>query len=238
MRRVLLLIIFLLTIGIALAEAAPEVATLRFSSFDGGGHVYRAVVEDPAIVAIRVDYDYGDIGDEPIDGAPYDAVFTITGLAPGTTIVTVEGRSPILENDDAIYTAAVDEALNVTLTPVRTLSTFYLYRGGEMNYPMYQIRRERDGYRMSVDEGPERIIGQDAVDALLSVIDAWDVEAWDSFEESNEYVLDGEDFWLEIRLTDGTHIVAKGDNAFPKNYASAMGEMWDILEGTETASAE
>ena len=234
MKRMLMLILCLMLAGTALAEEAPGTATLRFSSFDGGGYTYTAVAEDPAIVAISVEYDYGDIGDEPIDGAAYDAVITISGLAPGTTTVAVYGRSPILENDDALYTASVDESLNVTLTPVRAISTLYLYRSGEMRYPIYRVAREADGYRLSVDDGPWRDISQEAVDALLTAIDTWNVEAWDGFEGSNPHVLDGEGFLLEIRLTDGTGIVASGDNAFPENYASAMGEMWEILESAST----
>ena len=36
-------------------------------------------------------------------------------------------------------------------------------------------------------------------------------------------------FWLEITLTDGTRVLARGDNAFPEHYFDAMGEMWEIL---------
>ena len=55
------------------------------------------------------------------------------------------------------------------------------------------------------------------------------VAAWDGFKESDYNVEDGENFRLEIRFTDGTGIVASGDNAFPDNYSDAMEAMWRIL---------
>ena len=48
-------------------------------------------------------------------------------------------------------------------------------------------------------------------------------------KESDYNVEDGENFRLEIRFTDGTGIVASGDNAFPDNYSDAMEAMWRIL---------
>ena len=52
-------------------------------------------------------------------------IFTFTGLKPGSTTVNIYGRSPIIENDDASYTAVVDEDLNVTLRAERAISTFF-----------------------------------------------------------------------------------------------------------------
>ena len=64
---------------------------------------------------------------------------------------------------------------------------------------------------------------------LQEVIQSYGLESWDGFHESDPYVLDGEGFWLEITLTDGTRVLARGDNAFPEHYFDAMGEMWEIL---------
>jgi len=233
MKQLLLLLLCVLLVCPAWAEEAPAPAKLVFSSFDGGGHEYTAVVEDPAILAVSSARDYGSLGNEPIDGAAYDMVFTVTGLQPGQTVLSVYGRSPIMENEDAVYAATVDEGLNVTLTPVRAISTFYLYRSASMYSPVWHITLEPDGYRVSIDEGPEQRISADAMRALMDVIGDYDLAAWDGFSESKQHVLDGETFRLEIRLTDGTFIQAQGENAFPPRYAQAMGEVQRILNAAE-----
>ena len=82
---------------------------------------------------------------------------------------------------------------------------------------------------MSVSEEPAEPFSDVAAKALMDVIDRYDVASWDGFAESRDYVLDGEGFWLEITLTDGTRVLARGDNAFPEHYFDAMGEMWETL---------
>ena len=166
---------------------------------------------------------------EELDGASFDYIVTFTGLKPGSTTVTIYGRSPVMENEDNIYTVSVDEDLHVTLTPVRAISFFYVYRNGEINYDSYRITLDKDGYYVSVSEEPAEPFSDVAAKALMDVIDRYDVASWDGFAESRDYVLDGEGFWLEITLTDGTRVLARGDNAFPEHYFDAMGEMWEIL---------
>lgn len=64
----------------------------------------------------------------------------------------------------------------------------------------------------------------------MQIFDEYDLSQWDGFDKSNQYVLDGEGFWLEIRLTDGTTVSARGENAFPRNYYQVMDRMQEILE--------
>ena len=80
-----------------------------------------------------------------LDGASFDFIVTFTCLKPGSTTATVYGRSPIMENEDIMYTVSVDEDLHVTLEPVRTISFFYVYRNGEINYDSYRITLDTDG---------------------------------------------------------------------------------------------
>ena len=63
----------------------------------------------------------------------------------------------------------------------------------------------------------------------MEAIDTCDVASWDGFNESDYDVLDGENFRLEIGFSDGTSVLARGDNAFPDNYSNAMEEIWRIL---------
>ena len=213
-------------------ESTAKTAVLSFSSFDGGGHEYTVEIEDPTIVTVTSRRDYGD-RDELEEGSPYNEIFTFTGRKPGTTTVMVYGRSPIIENDDAVYTAIVDDALNVTLKPERKISTFYLYRNGEIKYDSYHITLWQDGYHVSVNDGDDQHIDTESVETLMRIVDEYDLEQWDGFSESESFVLDGEGFWLEIQLTDGTSILARGDNAFPKNYFPAIGLIQEALDNAK-----
>ncbi len=237
MKRILFLLICAAMAVCARAEGSHG-AELRFLSFDGGGHVYTVEIGDPSVLACEGERDYRGEDPELVDGASFDQLFRFTGLAPGRTAVNVYGRSPILENDDHAYTATVDDALNVTLEPLRAISTFFLSRNGEIYYDSYHITREPDGYRVSVSDGEAQGIDGASVEALMGVIDKYGLEGWDGFDGSTPYVLDGEGFWLEFTLTDGTHVQARGDNAFPEEYFPAIGEIWRILENAEIGETE
>ncbi len=237
MKRILCVLICAAMAVCARAEGSHG-AELRFLSFDGGGHVYTVEIGDPSVLACEGERDYRGEDPELVDGASFDQLFRFTGLAPGRTAVNVYGRSPILENDDHAYTATVDDALNVTLEPLRAISTFFLSRNGEIYYDSYHITREPDGYRVSVSDGEAQGIDGASMEALMGVIDKYGLEGWDGFDGSTPYVLDGEGFWLEFTLTDGTHVQARGDNAFPEEYFPAMGEIWRILENAEIGETE
>jgi len=224
------------TASVAAAEQSKgEKAVVEFSSFDGGGHEYSVEIEDPSVLSCTEERDYGPPRDEPEDGSPFRMIFTFTGLKPGSTTVSVYGRSPIMENDDSIYTAVVDEDLNVTLEPVRMVSTFFMSRNADIFYNTYRVSHWEDGYRVSVNDGDELYIDAESVDALVDVIDKYDVEKWDGFSESKRHVLDGESFWLEVGLTDGTSIRAQGENVVPENYGAAISEMQEILDNAEVS---
>lgn len=214
-------------------ESAPRPAVLSFSSFDGGGHEYTVEIEDPSILSVTAVRDYGGDRDETETGSPYRAVFTFTGLKPGTTTVTVYGRSPIIENDDSMYTAVVDERLNVRLISERRIAFFDLRRLGDVEHDAYRISLWQDGYHVSVNEGEDQYIDGDAVEELLRVVDEYDLAQWDGFDESGHVERDGEAFWLEIRMTDGTGVSAHGDDAFPARYFEAIGSIQDILDSAE-----
>ena len=223
-----MLILLLFTACAEEGSVQEGTAILRFSSFAGGGYEYTVEVDDPSVVRWSAAYEYEEHADE-IDGASFDFVVIFTGTKPGSTTASVHGRSPILDNEDSVYTVEVDEELHVVLTPVRKISTFYVYRCGEIAYDTYRINMNGDGYSVSVNDTREQPFSTEDADALLQVIEAYDIASWDGFSESRKYVLDGESFWLEIGLTDGTSVLARGDNAFPAHYFDAIGEIWDIL---------
>ena len=99
----------------AAPSAAGEPAALGFDSFEGGGPEYSVEVADPALVSVASARSYASAGHDEEDGAGFTVTITFTGVKPGQTTATVQARSPIAENFDALYAVTVDENLNVTL---------------------------------------------------------------------------------------------------------------------------
>ena len=155
----------------AVTEAS---AVLRFSSFSGGGYDYSVEVDDPSVVRCEARYAF-EAHAEEIDGASYDYIVTFTGLKPGATTAAIYGCSPIMDNENSIYTVSVDDGLQVTLTPVRAISTFFVYRSGEIRYDSYKITFGAEGYRVSVNEKPEQPLSAAIADALMAVIDRYEI---------------------------------------------------------------
>lgn len=141
-----------------------------------------------------------------------------------------ETGGPIFADAESILMGCLSEEDGVELAPERTIAKIYIFRMIEGGVATYMITMDEGRYHVSIDEGPEQPISTDVVDELMNVIDTYDVAAWDGFEEADYSVEDGENFRLEIRFTDGTGILASGDNAFPDNYSDAMAAMWHLLE--------
>ncbi|MBQ8954266.1 MAG: hypothetical protein IJ048_09130 [Clostridia bacterium] len=142
-----------------------------------------------------------------------------------------ESAELIFSSFDARYTVAVDDALNVTLSHTRAIARFDLHRNGDVAYDSYEIVTLQGEYQVSVNGKDFQKLDASVVDALYQVFEAYDLAQWDGFNEAREGVLDGEGFWLDITLTDGTSVHAHGSNAFPERYFEAVGEMQEILDG-------
>lgn len=119
MKSILIKTVFILLIlvfcGAAHAEEEKQTVVLRYSSFDGGGYLYSVRAEDEAILSADVRYDYGNQNHEMEDGSPFDALITLTALAPGTTEVVIQWESPILPPGEAHYIATVLDDMTVQL---------------------------------------------------------------------------------------------------------------------------
>ena len=241
MKRIIFLLLAMLLPGVAVTAETGEPmkeSVLTFSSFDGGGPEYRITIEDREIVtySVRSQYDYPEDPQPP--GSGYTKTYTFTGLKPGPTTVTVSARSPIAENYDAVYQVTVDKDLNITLNRTVAFSKYELTRISEDGLRRYQIVMLNHEYFMSVDEGEFRRIKTETADALYRVYEEYDLYLWDGFDEALPEVDDGEGFSLNIVLSDGTHIHAKGDNAFPESYYDAADEMEEILMEAKSMSAQ
>lgn len=216
-------------------EAEAEIARLVFSSFDGGGPEYWIEIEDPQIVTYTGRKVYDDPDHEMMTGSGYNEIYTFTGLKPGTTKMTVSMYSPLMESEDSVYTVFVDDDLNVTISRERAISRFNLYRYGEIHYDSYEIVMLMGDYSVSINGDDFKNIADNTAERLFQVVSKYDLFQWNGFDKSQDDVLDGEGFLLEIDFTDGASIKAQGDNAFPENYLPAMGEMQEILDNMKTA---
>ena len=135
-----------------------------------------------------------------------------------------EPKSPVWSDETVSAATATAEPA------VRTLSRLFVSRNGSIAFPFFEITLEPDGYVLTVNG--ETSCPMDGADeaAIMRVFAAYGLAAWDGFSKSNEGVLDGEGFLLEIEFTDGTSVHASGSNAFPSHYHEAMGALWTILE--------
>ena len=212
-------------------EKTGETAVLTFSSFGGGGPEYAIEIEDPKIVKCTCSKVYENSDYEMMPGAGYDMICTFTGLKSGTTKMTVRVSSPLTESFDDYYTVTVDEDLNVTLNQERVITEFEFCRNGEIFRDSYEIVMLMDRYSVSVSGDEFQPVDEGIIDALFEVVEKYDLYRWDGFDKTRSGVLDGEDFRLVIRFSDGTSIQANGNNAFPENYFDAMSEMEHILDG-------
>ena len=193
----LILLTFLFCLGsfsIYAEETETGAAVLTFSSFSGGGPEYAITIKDPQIVSYTCRTEYDDPDQEPMPGAGYQIIYTITGIQPGMTKMTVSMSSPLMENREDIYTVTVDENLNVTLDQEKAITRFELYRNGETAFDSYEIITFMDGYSVSVNGENFLSIDKKYVDELFQVVEKYDLYRWDGFDESQDNVLDGEGF--------------------------------------------
>ena len=116
------------------------------------------------------------------------------------------------------------------VTDSRAVVSLSLSRTGSVFMDSYSLLSCDEGYIMSVSGGPDRPVDAEVAEALLALIDEYDLTRWDGFDRAEEGVLDGETFLLKVRLADGTGITASGDNAFPPNYFEVIGAMQRLLE--------
>ncbi len=223
------LILAISVISPAVCEAAG--AELSFSSFDGGGPEFSVILEDESLVSYTSARSYAD--EFPPPGASYRETFVFTGLKPGTCELTVRSSSPIAGEHEFLYTLSVDGELNVSITAQRRLTRFWYTHGGYNAPQSYEIYLLEDSYYLIRGRVPAQKLDDATVQKIEALISEYGLESWDGFDESNEYVLDGEDFSLNIRFGDGTQITASGNNAFPPDYFEAMGSIEEILNGDE-----
>ena len=91
-------------------------AIITFDSFDGGGPSYDVKIEDENIAEYKQTSEYYNPNHDQMCGSGYDVIITFIGKTPGKTTATIECRSPIAENYDAVYDIEVNENLDITVS--------------------------------------------------------------------------------------------------------------------------
>lgn len=81
----------------------------------------------------------------------------------------------------------------------------------------------------SPDEVTEVETDGTVMNRLGEVINKYEIQSWDGFNESNRHVLDGGSFSLTVKSGEDTLISAYGANSYPKDYYDASKEIENIF---------
>ena len=98
------------------AKDIKKEEAITFSSFDGGGPSYDVKIEDESITTYSQEHYYFNPDHDMMCGSGYEVRISFTGLKPGKTTATIECRSSIADNYDAIYDITVDNDLGISVT--------------------------------------------------------------------------------------------------------------------------
>ena len=134
----------------------------------------------------------------------------------------------------AFPAAAADES--AAAEPGLLRLTFF--RAGEMMPADYGIYLLGGDYFLYKNQDPPIRTDPALAAELVRIMDEYNVQSWDGFDESDENVLDGEFFGFSAALTNGVTIRADGDNSFPEHYFQASGEIEELLASAEGEEAE
>lgn len=230
-RIVLFLFILLCTASTCIGESI-----LSFSSFDGGGYEYTAIIENPDLLSINCFREYGSSRKSYETGSAYQMVFRFSGIKPGETRIFITAESPILENYEMTFVVTISEALAVSLSAEQSLAGIRLYHNGRrIPSVYYEMTKKAQDYYLSVDYENSFLMDPEAAKTLYDIFTTYNLASWNGFSGIGPNALESEQFDLEIRLSDGTLLRAFGDNSFPPNYREAMDAMTAALENAAAA---
>lgn len=113
----------------------------------------------------------------------------------------------------------------------REIWFFHLNRYNESVSENYEIRREEDEYVYQEDEMEGKLARKVYVDALMAMIEKYDVISWNGFSGTTDDLAEQEEerFSLDIEFMDGTYVYATGGSSFPENYSEAMDDIHRIV---------
>ncbi len=80
----------------------------------------------------------------------------------------------------------------------------------------------------------DTLVGRDVLDQLGELAGTYHVDRWDGFDKTNQHVMDGSSFTLNLTLADGRTISARGSNRFPEHYS----EVYAVIRALYQAQME
>ncbi len=110
------------------------------------------------------------------------------------------------------------------------------YFGGYYEYDLvlqddavHFTARGLNGVELDIDKE----VDPSVLDDLSSAISDNHLETWDGFSESNDNVLDGYSFGLNVAYDDDRELSAGGYEMYPDNYEKVHDELVEILESID-----
>ena len=73
-------------------------------------------------------------------------------------------------------------------------------------------------------------VSEDIFIKINAWVDEYNIKSWDGYNMTQEDILDGGGFGLDITLSTGETISAHGSNAYPEGYREANSSLEDIIE--------
>ena len=107
------------------------------------------------------------------------------------------------------------------------------YFGG---YGEYEIKNKGGELKFSArgyngkDVNVDKTISGEYLDRIDAVLKKYDVASWDGFNESDDDVMDGHSFSLDVEYDTGATIHAYGYMKYPRNYNQVSDELYEIIE--------
>ena len=92
----------------------------------------------------------------------------------------------------------------------------------------YTVKIKQNG--QPYEEAKTYPISDEQVEAVIDLLNKYEVWKWDGFDEHDPDVMDGRSFSFSLTLQDGKEINARGYMMYPENFGEVIQELSSILE--------
>ena len=97
--------------------------------------------------------------------------------------------------------------------------------GDDVTFNKYIYGEEEQGTVMSISAS--------SLEDIKKIINENEIYKWDGFDKSNDNVMDGSEFNLEVIYDDGSKIVAHGYMKYPDNYEESSKPLKEYLDSID-----
>lgn len=135
-----------------------------------------------------------------------------------------------------IFIVLLKRPKKVSITNIKLLEFSYT-NGTMINSNVYYKLECNDDcgatispYGTAMEDAKEFKVDKGVVLDIENVLNKYDVAIWNGFNKTDKYVLDGDSFSINIKMSDGKTIEASGYMMWPKNYRSVEEELDKIFK--------